>query len=46
MVLGQYLMDEKRALVCHIKRDTEMEGQVTKHHRALNPHGTFTVPLV
>ena len=24
--LGQYFMDEKTALVCHLKRDTEIDG--------------------
>ena len=42
--LGQFFMDEKKALVCHLKRETEVDGQITEHHRTLNPHGTFTVP--
>ena len=36
--LGQFFMDEKKAL------ETEVDGQITKHHQTLNPHGTFTVP--
>ena len=35
--LGQYLSDDKMELVT-------IEGTVTKHKRALNPHGPHTVP--
>ena len=42
--LGQYLSDDKMVLVSHINRAVTIEGAVTKHKRALNPHGPHTVP--
>ena len=34
----------KLAMVSHINRAVTIEGAVTKHKRALNPHGPHTVP--
>ena len=42
--LGQYLSDDKLVQVSHINRAVTIEGTVTKHKRALNPHGPYTVP--
>ena len=42
--LGQFLGDDKTVLVAHINRAVTYDGVLTKHKRALNPHGTFTVP--
>ena len=41
---GQYLSDDKLIHVSHINRAVTIEGTVTKHKRALNPHGPYTVP--
>ena len=43
--LGQFLADDKTVLVAHINRAVTYDGVLTKHKRALNPHGAFTVPL-
>ena len=42
--LGQFLADDKAVLVAHINRAVTYEGVLTKHKRALNRHGAFTVP--
>ena len=42
--LGQFLADDKTVLVAHINRAVTYDGVLTKHKRALNPHGAFTVP--
>ena len=42
--LGQYLKDDKPALVSHIARNTTVDGTPTKHSKILNTYGTFTVP--
>ena len=42
--LGQYLMDDKKVLICHVTRNTVVDGIATKHNKTLNPYGTFTVP--
>ena len=42
--LGQFLGDDKLVMVSHINRAVSIEGTVTKHKRALNPHGPCTVP--
>ena len=43
---GQYLGDDKMIHISHshINRAVTIEGTVTKHKRALNPHGPYTVP--
>ena len=41
---GQHLSDDKLIHVSHINRAVTIEGTVTKHKRALNPHGPYTVP--
>ena len=41
---GQYLSDDKLVMVSHINRAVTIGGTVTKHKRALNPHGPHTVP--
>ena len=42
--MGQYLMDDKKILVCHVTRNTCIEGVMTKHQKPFNPYGTFTMP--
>ena len=42
--LGQYLGDDKLVVVSHINRAVTIDGTVTKHKRALNPHGPHTIP--
>ena len=42
--MGQYLMDDKKVLICHVTRNTMIDGIATKHCKTLNPYGTFTVP--
>ena len=42
--MGQYLLDDKKILVCHVTRNTCIEGEMTKHQKPFNPYGTFTVP--
>ena len=44
MGMGQYLMGDKPALVCHVTRNTRIDGVMTKHTKAFNPYGTFKVP--
>ena len=42
--LGQFLADDKTVLVAHINGAVTYDGVLTKHKRALNPHGAFSVP--
>ena len=42
--LGQYLMDDKRVLICHVTRNTCIDGIMTQHSKPFNPYGTFTMP--
>ena len=42
--MGQYLMDDKRVLICHVTRNTCVDGIATKHNKPFNPYGNFTVP--
>ena len=42
--MGQYLMDDKKILICHITRNTCADGVMTKHQKPFNPYGTFTMP--
>ena len=42
--MGQYLMDDKKVLICHVTRHTCIEGVMTKHQKPFNPYGTFTMP--
>ena len=42
--MGQYLMDEKKILICHITHNTCVGGVMTKHQKPFNPYGTFTMP--
>ena len=42
--MGQYLMGDKKVLICHITRNTTVDGTATKHNKTLNPYGTFTAP--
>ena len=41
---GQYLMDDKKVLICHVTRNTCIDGIMTKHSKPFNPYGTFTMP--
>ena len=41
---GQHLGDDKLVHISHINRAVTIDGTVTKHKRALNPHGPYTVP--
>ena len=42
--MGQYLMDDKKVVICHVTRNTCIEGVMTKHQKPFNPYGTFTMP--
>ena len=42
--LGQYLMDDKKELICHVTRNTCIDGIMTKHSKPFNPYGSFTMP--
>ena len=42
--MGQYLLDDKKLLVCHVTRNTCINGVMTKHQKPFNPYGTFTMP--
>lgn len=42
--VGQYLMDDKRVLICHVTRNTCVDGTATKHNKPFNPCGNFKVP--
>ena len=42
--MGQYLMDDKKVLVCHVTRNTCINGVMTKHQKPFNPYGAFTMP--
>ena len=42
--MGQYLMDDKKVLICHVTRNTCIDGVMTKHQKPFNPYGTFTMP--
>ena len=42
--MGQYLMDDKRVLICHVTRNTCVGGIATKHNEPFNPYGNLKVP--
>ena len=42
--MGQYLLDDKKVLICHVTRNTCIDGVMTKHQKPFNPYGTFTMP--
>ena len=39
--LGQYLMDDKKVLICRVTRNTVVDGIATKHAKTLNPYGSL-----
>ena len=42
--MGQYLLGDKKLLVCHVTRNTCINGVMTKHQKPFNPYGTFNMP--
>ena len=42
--LGQYLMDDKKVVICHVTRKICINGTMTKHSKPFNPYGNSTMP--